>query len=138
MNNWIGALPLILTNEMAGFNVTPNKMLSGSAIGSISKQSSFKCSDITICDPQKLTRRKITMSSQMYKLKYYWWLPKRMDIHKDEYQLESQDLNLSFFHFWEFESFFFYPDKSYIKFVYWVLFSFSATTSHYTSLIMLK
>ena len=41
-------LPLILTNEMAGFNVTPNKILSGSAIGSISKHSNFKCSDITL------------------------------------------------------------------------------------------
>ena len=42
------ALPVVLTNEMAGFNVTPNKILSGSAIGSISKQYNFKCSDITL------------------------------------------------------------------------------------------
>ena len=48
VNQTLCALPLLLTNEMAGFNVTPNKVLSGSAIGSISKQYNFNCSDITL------------------------------------------------------------------------------------------
>ena len=39
-------MPLILTNEMVGFNVTPNKILSGSAVGSIKKHSDFNFADI--------------------------------------------------------------------------------------------
>ena len=38
----LAALPLILTNEMVGFNVTSNKMLFVCTKGSISKQYNLK------------------------------------------------------------------------------------------------
>ena len=50
MQNWIvSAHSAIDIDQWDGrIYVTPNKMLSGSARGSISKQSDFKCADITL------------------------------------------------------------------------------------------